>query len=266
MTPTVSIVMPTYNQANYLPMALDGIISQTYKDFELIVVNDGATDHTSAVLGEYRSRLNFRLVEQANQGLPKALNTGFELAAGRFLTWTSSDNIMLPQMLDVLVEALSADPKAGLVYADWICIDETGKQLMVFPTLDHDRHILMRVNYVNCCFLYRRECMEKIGGYDPGLIYSEDWDYWIRFSRLFGMKRIPKFLYQYRVHAGSMTADAKKGTARQRIKFEGFDARLRRQAPFDWYISKIKWRWLCWFKRRDLNAEWNRIVEESVRV
>jgi glycosyltransferase involved in cell wall biosynthesis len=92
--------MPTYNQAKYLPSALDGIISQTFQNYELIIVNDGSTDNTAEILADYRLKLDYHLIEQENLKLPRALNTGFSHAKGKYLTWTSSDNIMLPEMIE----------------------------------------------------------------------------------------------------------------------------------------------------------------------
>ena len=103
MNSRVSVVLPTYNQAEYLIEALEGIYSQSYRDFELIVVNDGSTDGSGRILAEYRLHYGFRLIETDNRGLPEALNEGFRQSEGEYLTWTSSDNIMLPEMLSVLV-------------------------------------------------------------------------------------------------------------------------------------------------------------------
>jgi len=98
----VSVVLPVYNQAGYLPAALDSVFAQTYLHYELIVVDDGSTDATPQVLADYQQRHAFTVIRQANQRLPRALNTGFAAARGEYLTWTSSDNVMLPDMLAVL--------------------------------------------------------------------------------------------------------------------------------------------------------------------
>lgn len=242
--PVISIVLPTYNQAHYLPLALDSIFDQTFKEFELIVVNDGSTDDTSRVLEEYRARFDFRVVEQENQGLPRALNAGFAQARGKYYTWTSSDNIMLPTMLEELYSALQGDPSVDVVYADWYTIDEAGNTVARFQTIDFDRHLLLRQNFVHCCFLFNRECMKKIGDYDPNFIYCEDWEFWIRVSQHFKMKRVPRALYKYRVHSGSMTTEIIEDRAPRMIGYESFSTYLKKQSLIDWYISKIKWKLL----------------------
>lgn len=238
--PLISIILPTYNQAKYLPEALDSIFNQTLRDFELVIVNDGSTDDTSNILKKYAQTYNFKLINQTNQGLPKALNTGFTEAKGKYLTWTSSDNIMLPAMLEKLYGALENNPPISVFYADWIFIDDAGTVLSRFETLDFDRCLLLQFNFVHCCFLFRREVFEKLGGYYPEYIYSEDWDFWIRASRHFKMKHLPETLYKYRIHSGSMTNEIIRETAPQKIRYPEFSKRLRHRYPLDWYLGKIK--------------------------
>lgn len=243
MQPFISIVLPAYNQAHFLPQSLDSIFAQTCRDFELIVVNDGSTDDTANVLADYQRRHAFAVIEQANQGLPGALNTGFRQARGEYLTWTSSDNIMLPNMLEVLSKALDDNPAVGLVYADRYLITDDGENLGRFDLPEYDPHLLLHVNMVHCCFLYRRACMAQVGLYDPEFIYGEDWEYWIRISRHFRMKHIPQALYHYRLHGTSMTSELMRGTARN-IGYREFSRRIRRRAPLAWYVGKFKWWWL----------------------
>lgn len=258
--PKISIVLPTYNQARYLPGALEGILQQTFQDFELIVVNDGSKDPTPQVLAEYQKRIEFQVVEQENQGLPRALNAGFALANGDYFTWTSSDNIMLPGMLKSLSIALDDDQSVGVVYSDWYFIDDAGQVISLYKTLDYDRHLLLRQNYVHCSFLFRRECMEKVGRYDPAFIYGEDWEFWIRVSQDFKMKHVPEALYQYRVHTQSMTTELKQGTARREINDLEFKKYLKRQMPFGWYYSKLKWELLKLRLGYDPGQQWDQAI------
>ncbi len=243
MKPRVSIVLPAYNQAHFLPEALDSIFAQTCQDFELIVVNDGSTDDTAEVVADYQQRHAFTAIEQANQGLPAALNTGFKQAGGDYLTWTSSDNILLPNMLDVLSTALDQDPAIGLVYADRYLITDEGVNLGRFDLPDYDPDLLLHVNLVHCCFLYRSACMAQVGLYDPEFIYGEDWEYWIRISQYYAMKHIPTALYRYRLHETSMTSELVRGTARS-MGYQEFSKRLRQRLPVKWYSGKLKWWWL----------------------
>ncbi|MFC1922183.1 glycosyltransferase family 2 protein [Chloroflexota bacterium] len=258
----MSVVLPTYNQAHYLPEALNGILDQTFKDFELIVVNDGSTDNTSQVLEKYQQKLDIIVIQQENQGLPRALNSGFAQARGDYLTWTSSDNITLPNMFEVLYSALECDPSVGVVYADWFFINDGGETLSLYKSLDYDRYLLLYQNYVHCCFLFRKECLERVGGYDPEFIYSEDWEFWIRVSRYFRMKRIPQPLYKYRIHPKSMTTDVLEGTTQKNISYLEFKKRLSYVSPLEWYYSKIKWRLLTLKLGSDPRQAWQEAIND----
>ena len=238
--PRVSVVLPVYNQEQYLAAALHSVLQQTFADYELIVVDDGSTDGTSSILTHYQSQHWFTVITQENQGLPRALNAGFARARGDYLTWTSSDNVMLPDMLTTLTAALDENPQVGLVYADFSLLDKADHDLGPLQTAEYDPHLLLHTNLVHCCFLYRRTCMERVGGYDPAFRYSEDWEYWIRISRHFRMQRVPKILYRYRFHHTSMTSEIERLTAR-RMRYAEFADCIRRRMPWRWWLGRVKW-------------------------
>lgn len=236
----VTIVLPVYNGEKYLPSALDSVFAQTYACIELIVVDDGSTDATPDILADYQRRYSFRIIRQTNQKLPRALNAGFAASTGEYLTWTSADNLLAPDMISTLAKALTDNPDIGLVYSDRRIIDENGDDLGRFNAPDYDRHLLLHTNLVHCSFLYRRSCREQVGDYDPDFVYGEDWEYWIRISRNFKMERLPLALYYYRVHAASMTGEIVRGTARS-LSFQTFAARIRARMPLRWFVGKAKW-------------------------
>lgn len=242
MSALISVILPVYNQAEYLPGALDSVLEQDYEPFELIVVNDGSTDGTVDILEQYQRQHDFRLIHQQNQGLPRALNRGFAEAQGNYLTWTSSDNIAKPNMLSTLAAALDQHPDVGLVYADWDVIDASGQVIAWVQSIEHDRRTLFLLNYVNACFLYRRECKDAVGDYDDSLRGGEDWDYWLRISRHYRMLHVAESLYQYREHAESLTAKAEELVReRKMVGYRVFEAAWRRREPLTWWAAKIRW-------------------------
>jgi glycosyltransferase involved in cell wall biosynthesis len=239
--PTISVILPTYNQAWYLPTTIESILNQTYNDYELIIVNDGSTDDTPCILKQYHQPPFCTVIHQSNQKLPGALNTGFRQARGKYLTWTSSDNILYPNMLAELKDALEVKPDVGLVYADWQLIDTDGNILREVRTPEFDRLLLMRINYINACFMYRREFQDEFGLYNPEYLHAEDWEYWWRLAQVYKMKRVPQILYQFRIHDEGLTKSAVHTQVRGRsngyIKLE-HDFRARK---FEWIFSKFKW-------------------------
>jgi glycosyltransferase involved in cell wall biosynthesis len=242
--PKISVVLPTYNQAAYLPACLDAIADQTCRDFELIVVDDGSTDDTARILADYQRQFAFQLISQENRGLPAALNAGFARAAGEYLTWTSSDNITLPEWLGRLAAELDRRADVGMVYSDWYDIDDAGRVMRAVRTLDYDPVVLLRHNYIRASFMYRRECRDQIGDYDPAMKYKEDHDYWLRIAGLWPMVRVPELLYQYRIHPASLSS-ARGDADREREEINRrFDAKHRTCRPLLWWYARQKWRWV----------------------
>jgi glycosyltransferase involved in cell wall biosynthesis len=206
----VSIVLPTYNQCRYLQDAIQTILIQTFTDFELIVVNDGSTDNTA----QYLASLNhpkIRVITQHNQGLPNALNTGFDAARGEYWTWTSSDNVVAQTWLEELVKALeNSPPEVGYALSHYAGIDDNGTVLFVNSELRFDLPSLLMRHSGNASFLYRAELAKKIGAYDPALAYAEDLDMWVRMAEVTRAVHVETVLYYYRIHANSMTVQKEK--------------------------------------------------------
>ncbi|MBW8002731.1 MAG: glycosyltransferase [Planctomycetes bacterium] len=202
--PKVSVVLPTYNHLKFLPKAIDSVLSQTYGDFELIIVNDGSTDGTAEYLDALEDP-RIRVIHQENKRLPEALNTGFRGAKGEYLTWISSDNYCVPIYLEAFVAALDANPDAGFAYSAYAVIDEDGQYKDNRERFDVSLHNLFTHNAGTASFMYRRICQEKVGLYDPEVEGAEDWDMWLRIVEQFQTVYIPEVLYYYREHKESMT-------------------------------------------------------------
>lgn len=225
VTGRVSVVLPVYNQAHLLRAALESVLAQTYRNFELIIINDGSTDAVTEVLGTYASHPQVRVLTQPNQGLPKALSNGFDFATGEFWTWTSADNLMEPQQLERQVAFLRDHPEAGMVYCDYLAIDDRGEPLRD-PSwrpqnrrtpetpeihLPHDTSNLNIVqdNFIGACFMYRGWVGRVLGDYAP-ILGVEDYDYWMRLNTLFSIHHLgtDELLYRYRVHDNTLSGRA----------------------------------------------------------
>lgn len=220
----VSIVLPVYNQAALLSSAIKSILSQSYNNFELIIVNDGSKDAIEKVVAEFINHPKITFYSQPNKGLPKTLSSGFQFARGEYWTWTSADNLMGQEQLSKQVEKLQANPQLGMVYADYVAIDDCGNPLADPNWRSHNRpdgthhiHLPKNTNYLNLrmdnfigpCFMYRGWIGKLLGPY-AFISGIEDYDYWMRINRLFSIEHlgIDEPLYQYRVHDNSLSAQA----------------------------------------------------------
>lgn len=204
--PRVSVVMPVHNGARWLADAMESVLHQDFRDFELILVDDASRDESPAIMASFAARdPRVRLISlKENVGLPAALNHGFAAARGAFHSWTSDDNLLRPAMLGRLVAELDAHPSADIAYADFTLIDEGGTELARSRVGPIDR--LLHGNNVGACFLYRARVTEALGGYDTRLFGVEDYDFWLRAAQRFGFVELHEDLYIYRQHGGSLTS------------------------------------------------------------
>ncbi|RYZ27740.1 MAG: glycosyltransferase family 2 protein, partial [Chitinophagaceae bacterium] len=206
-TPVISIVLPTYNGAHYIRESIESCLTQTFTDFELIIVNDCSTDGTSAIIKEYaeKDKRIVAVTNPFNKKLPLSLNTGFDLAQGSYYTWTSDDNVYAADALATMLQALQHDSSIDLVYADYTQIDEFSKVIgtRTFGDINKSFH-----NWHGCgaCFLYKKEVHVKNNGYRPEAFLIEDYDFFVRGFLNFRFGYLPRTdLYFYREHDTSLT-------------------------------------------------------------
>lgn len=200
-TPTVSVIMPVWNGARYLNEAVQSILDQNFKDFELIIVDDASTDETSEILknlSEIDSRITV-IRNEKNIQLPASLNVGFRHSKGFWLTWTSDDNIMEKDCLEILTESVKTR-EAKFVFTDYKIINSEGAFVKISKTGPVE-DILIE-NTIGACFLYSREILDVIGEYAEDKFMFEDYEYWVRISKAgFRMMHLgEKCPYRYRIH------------------------------------------------------------------
>lgn len=217
--PIVSIVLPSYNGSKYIREALNSILNQTFTDWELIIVNDCSTDNTMDIAYEY-SILDKRIRvidNNVNKRLPASLNIGFVESVGKYLTWTSDDNIYMPDALRHMVEYLDNNDDCYLVTTRMEYIDAKGN--IVGISTDYDDEKMYIQNCVGACFMYRRDVLSIIGMYDTERFLVEDYDYWLRIKTKCGkISFLDKVLYRYRKHEGSLTSTRFQQICYQRAK------------------------------------------------
>ena len=213
----VSIVLPTYNGSKYIRQSIRSCLAQSYRNFELIVVDDGSRENIAAIVAEFDdSRIRY-VRHEKNKGLPETLNTGFRQATGALLTWTSDDNYYAPDAIERMAGFLRRHRAVSFVYTSMHIIDDDGAPMHppLRPALPPDE--LRAQNCVGACFLYTREVYRDIGDYSRAAVLVEDYDYWVRVSKRFRMQRLFAPLYYYRHHAGSLTSQ--HGSEKVAVRF-----------------------------------------------
>ena len=208
MSSTVSIIIPAYNQSQYLAAAIKSALAQTYRAIEVLVVDDGSTDDTRQVAASFTDP-RVRYIYQDNRGLAAARNTGLRHATGGFVSFLDSDDLFLPEKLALLVAALDEQPALGLVAGEAVLIDEHGEPLgEVFerPIPAEPSDLLLGNPLHVGAVVVRREWQERAGFFDESLRSYEDWDMWLRLARAgCRMGWVARRVSLYRFHRAQMT-------------------------------------------------------------
>ena len=232
---SVSLIIATFNHARFLPVALDSALAQTLAGVEVIVVDDGSTDDTPAVLSRYTDRV--RVIRQANRGLAAARNAGLAVARGTYVSFLDADDVVTPTKLAEQVALLEAAPTVGWTYCD-VLIETvaTGHEMRaserfgyggrtldgwLFPELIHGNFIPAIAP------LIRRTALDSAGAFDDRLTALEDWDLWLRLSLVAEARYSPAVLVRYRVHPGGMSEDRSR---MDRNRFRVLDKLCRARA------------------------------------
>ncbi len=215
--PKVSVVIPTYNRADLLSQSIRSVLAQTYGDFELIVVDDGSTDHTEQMVKSHQDH-RIVYVKQANQERCVARNNGISRAAGDVIAFLDDDDLWFPDTLAAQIAVLDQHPEVGLVYSRWVRVDTDN--LFPYP-LDfacqtdgeivrgmHDE-LLVENPIPTPTVAVRKRYIEEAGGFDPSFNLAEDWDLWIRVSALCNFCEVPRPLAACRVHSGNSVGDSR---------------------------------------------------------
>lgn len=210
MVPKVSVVLPAYNGSKYIGDAVESIISQTFGDFELIVINDGSTDETLDIVQRFTDR-RISIHSQANIGLAGTLNRGLGLARGEYIARQDQDDWSFPERLAKQVAFLEAHPACALL-GTWAEIWRDARQAgrtHAHPADDTDLKFLLLLDnpFVHSSIMLRRTALDRVGGYstDPGRQPPEDYELWSRIAREFDVANLPEVLHVYREVERSMS-------------------------------------------------------------
>ncbi len=191
--PLVSIIIPTYNRGNLISKAIDSILTQTYKNYEIIIVNDGSTDNTKEVIGKYDEDKIKYYQHAQNKGAAAAINTGIKNSNGDFISFQGSDDIWLPKKLEKEMNIFKkSNEKVGIVYSGYWYFRNHKKIYIPSPKIkikEGDIHFeLLKGNFVSGLSLIRKICFEQVGLFDENLPNMEDWEFYIRISKHFNFK------------------------------------------------------------------------------
>ena len=219
MTPTLSILMPVYKTEPYLEEALDSILSQTFTDFELIVLDDCSPGNAEEILDRYSDARIVRYRGMVNQGLSNVLNVGLDMAKGRYIARMDSDDISLPERLQIQVDYLESHPDIDLCSCGMQLFGaKEGRWVRCQNPKEVKITALFYSPVLHASSMWRRDSFEKNRlRFRQDMVPAEDYDLWVR-ALLSGLTlvNLPQVLYKYRIHPDQATTNTDKTRAKER--------------------------------------------------
>jgi hypothetical protein len=228
--PRVSVVMPLFNAAPYVEKAVRSVLEQTYRDFELIIVDDGSTDGSAETVRAITDP-HIRLITKANEGIASALNAGVAAARGEFIARMDADDVAMPERLARQVAYMDAHSELGLLGTWAEIVDADGTRVSAFEhPVTHERiqhDLLFDTPFAHPTMLIRRALLGSVGGYDGDPAIFEDHDLWRRMITRTRGANLPEHLLRYRRLPTSLSHNPERRMDRI--------AELRRRIVLDWY-------------------------------
>ena len=261
---TVDIIIPAFNAARYLPAAIESVISQTFDDWQILLVDDGSTDNTQEIVNSFLDRLGpkIKYIKQENRGVSAARNTAILASKAEFLALLDADDMWMPCRLSESLKVLVERPQAGLCYGLITSIDPDGRlgnswEGNLSNAAGHiaPQIYLRAVELPSPTITIRRICIDEVGIFDESLRVTEDRDLWLRIALRYEVAFVPKVLALYRMSPSSLTTDPKRMLEAQ-LKFihkhygaEGCGLRSRQAAlarSYKQQAENLKMRGRAW--------------------
>lgn len=205
--PNVSVCIPTYNREHLLKETLESVFAQTYKDFEVVIVDDGSTDGTKQMLEQ--NHFNVRYHWQKNAGDASARNKLIELAEGKYISFLDSDDLLFPDALEKMVRAMPKNAENTVVYGPYVAIDETGKTLYRRKKKLYSGKITERLfeNILihSCGSLFPKKILLEQAGFNTALHVCSDYELWLKFSLKYDFISVDEPVFKRRRHSGNLS-------------------------------------------------------------
>ena len=208
--PLVTIYITNYNYGRYIKQSINSVLNQSYKNFELIIIDDGSTDNSRNIIDRYKNNKKIKIVYQKNKGLNKSNNVALKLSKGDYISRLDADDWIDENFLQIMINNLKKDPKIGMIFCNYFLTDKKGKIKDQFFRHDFRKVKLLDQPAHGACSLINTECLKSLGGYNEKFKSQDGVDIWIKLIQKYKIKNINLPLFYYRQHEENLTKNKLK--------------------------------------------------------
>lgn len=198
--PLITIYITNYNYGKYIKQSINSVLNQSYKNFELIIIDDGSTDNSRKIIDNYKNNKKIKIVYQKNKGLNKSNNVALKLSKGDYISRVDADDWIDENFLQIMINNLKKDPKIGMIFCNYFITDKKGKIKDQFFRHDFRKVKLLDQPAHGACSLINTKCLKSLGGYNEKFKSQDGVDIWIRLIQKYRIKNINLPLFYYRQH------------------------------------------------------------------
>lgn len=203
--PKLSVIMSVYNGEKYLREAIESILNQTFTDFEFIIINDGSTDNSLAIIRSYDDRRIRSLNNETNIGLTKSLNNALKVATGEYIARQDADDISLPDRFEAQLKYFEQYPEVALLGTSKYVISEDGTILRKVIALSNPGRTLLKENvFTHGSVMFKKAVVDELGYYNEFFKYSQDYELWLRIAKQYEVRNLKSVLYYLRFHSNNI--------------------------------------------------------------
>lgn len=210
INPLVTVYITNHNYADYIDASIKSVLNQTFKRFELIIIDDGSTDNSKQVIDKYKNYENIFIVYQENKGLNISNNIALNLSRGKYIIRLDADDYFDENAIQIMSDALESNDDIGMVFPDYYIVDEFGNLQELMHRHDFDEVEVMDQPAHGAGTMIRTKCLKSLGGYDEEFKCQDGYDLWIRFIQEYKVKNINLPLFYYRRHNSNLTNNETK--------------------------------------------------------
>ena len=206
--PLVTVYITNYNYGRYIEQSIKSVLNQTFKDYELLIIDDGSDDESKSIIEGYTKKKNIFSIYQLNKGLNASNNVAMKMARGKYIMRLDADDFLAPQAVEIMIAELERNSECALVFPDYYFVDEEGEVIQQVRRYEFENDVtLLDQPAHGACTMIRTELLKAVGGYDSDLNRQDGYDLWLNITAQYSVKNVNLPLFYYRQHSNNLTKD-----------------------------------------------------------